>query len=124
MRVDSRTFNDDDLLSGVLRAGAAGFVLKDSPAEELIRAVRAVGRGNTAAAPAGPPVSIDELTPRERDVLALIAKGHTNTEIADALFISGLMVKTHIGRIFTKLGLRDRAAAIVFANEHRIIAPS
>jgi DNA-binding NarL/FixJ family response regulator len=134
------TFNDDELLSGVLRAGAAGFVLKDSPAEELIRAVRAVGNGNSyldqavtarvlsayrsTAEPAVPPASIDELTPRERDVLALIAKGHTNTEIADALFISGLTVKTHIGRIFTKLGLRDRAAAIVFAYEHRIIAPS
>lgn len=135
------TFNDDELLSGVLRAGAAGFVLKDSPAEELIRAVRSVGSGNsyldpavtarvlsayrsTAAAPAGPAVPIDELTPRERDVLTLIAKGHTNAEIADELFISGLTVKTHIGRIFTKLGLRDRAAAIVFAYEHRIIAPS
>ncbi|CQD20403.1 two component LuxR family transcriptional regulator [Mycobacterium lentiflavum] len=135
------TFNDDELLSGVLRAGAAGFVLKESPAEELIRAVRAVGNGHsyldpavtarvlttyraTAAPSAVPAVSIDELTPRERDVLTLIAKGHTNAEIADELFISGLTVKTHIGRIFTKLGLRDRAAAIVFAYEHRIIAPS
>lgn len=135
------TFNDDELLSGVLRAGAAGFVLKESPAEELIRAVRAVGNGNsyldpavtgrvlttyrtTAAPSAAATVSIDELTPRERDVLTLIAKGHTNAEIADELFISGLTVKTHIGRIFTKLGLRDRAAAIVFAYEHRIIAPS
>jgi DNA-binding NarL/FixJ family response regulator len=135
------TFNDDELLSGVLHAGAAGFVLKDSPAEELIRAVRSVGSGNsyldpavtsrvlsayrsTAAAPAVPAVSLDELTPREKDVLTLIAKGHNNAEIADELFISGLTVKTHIGRIFTKLGLRDRAAAIVFAYEHRIIAPS
>lgn len=134
------TFNDDELLSGVLRAGAAGFVLKDSPAEELIRAVRAVGRGNSyldpavtgrvlsayrssdAAAP--PSATLTELTPREQDVLRLIAKGHTNGEIADELCISGLTVKTHIGRIFTKLGLRDRAAAIVFAYEHRIIAPS
>lgn len=131
------TFNDDELLSSVLRSGAAGFVLKDSPAEELIRAVRSVGSGNgyldpavtarvlstyrsTAAAPAVPDVSLDELTPREKDVLTLIAKGHTNAEIADKLFISGLTVKTHIGRIFTKLGLRDRAAAIVFAYEHRI----
>ncbi|OBA64473.1 DNA-binding response regulator [Mycobacterium sp. 1100029.7] len=135
------TFNDDELLSGVLRAGAVGFVLKDSPAEELIRAVRAVGTGNsyldpavtarvlstyrsTAAPAAAPAVTLDELTPREKDVLTLIAKGHTNSEIADELFISGLTVKTHIGRIFTKLGLRDRAAAIVFAYEHRIIAPS
>lgn len=134
------TFNDDELLSGVLRAGAAGFVLKDSPAEELIRAVRAVGSGKSyldpdvtarvlnayrgAAQPSPPNVALAELTPRENDVLALIAKGRTNAEIADELYISGLTVKTHIGRIFTKLGLRDRAAAIVFAYEHRIIAPS
>jgi DNA-binding NarL/FixJ family response regulator len=134
------TFNDDELLSGVLRAGAVGFVLKDSPAEELIRAVRAVGSGKSYldpavtarvlnayrsnAAPPLPTVALTELTPRERDVLTLIAKGHTNAEIADELYISGLTVKTHIGRIFTKLGLRDRAAAIVFAYEHRVIAPS
>ncbi|MHA3023062.1 response regulator transcription factor [Mycobacterium sp. BMJ-28] len=133
------TFNDDELLSGVLRAGAAGFVLKDSPAEELIRAVRAVGSDQSyldpavtarvlttyrsASAPAGGGATLDELTPRERDVLTLIAKGYTNTEIADELFISGLTVKTHIGRIFTKLGLRDRASAIVFAYEQRIVTP-
>jgi DNA-binding NarL/FixJ family response regulator len=132
------TFSDDELLSGVLRAGAVGFVLKDSPAEELIRAVRAVGSGKSYldpavtarvlnayrshAAPPLPTVALTELTPREKDVLTLIAKGHTNAEIADELYISGLTVKTHIGRIFTKLGLRDRAAAIVFAYEHRIIA--
>lgn len=131
------TFNDDELLSGVLHAGAAGFVLKDSPAEELIRAVRAVGRGNsyldpavtarvldayrTTAAPSTSNAVLADLTPREKAVLILIAKGHTNAEIADELYISGLTVKTHIGRIFTKLGLRDRAAAIVFAYEHRII---
>jgi DNA-binding NarL/FixJ family response regulator len=135
-----RTFNGDELLSGVLRAGAAGFVLKDAPAEELIRAVRAVGSGNSyldpavtarvltayrsTATPPLPTAVVTELTPRERDVLTLIAKGRTNTEIADELCISGLTVKTHIGRIFTKLGLRDRAAAIVFAYEHQIIAPS
>jgi DNA-binding NarL/FixJ family response regulator len=134
------TFNDDDLLSGVLRAGAAGFVLKDSPAEELIRAVRTVGGGNsyldpavtarvlsayrTSAADPPPSVPLTELTPRETDVLRLIAKGLTNGEIADELCISGVTVKTHIGRIFTKLGLRDRAAAIVFAYEQRIIALS
>jgi DNA-binding NarL/FixJ family response regulator len=133
------TFNDDELLSGVLHAGAAGFILKDSPAEELIRAVRAVGSGNSYLDPAvtarvltayrstSPPTAsaamLTELTPRERDVLALIAKGHTNAEIADELVISGLTVKTHIGRIFTKLDLRDRASAIVFAYENRIVAP-
>jgi DNA-binding NarL/FixJ family response regulator len=132
------TFNDDELLSGVLRAGAAGFVLKDSPAEELIRAVRAVGSGHgyldpavtarvlaiyrSAAAPASPSAAVTELTPREKDVLTLVAKGRTNSEIAGELHISGLTVKSHIGRIFTKLGLRDRAAAIVFAYEHRVVA--
>lgn len=133
------TFNDDELLSDVLRAGAAGFVLKDSPAEELIRAVRAVGSAQSyldpavtarvlttyrnSAAPVADGSALAELTRRERDVLTLIAKGHTNTEIADELFISGLTVKTHIGRIFTKLGLRDRASAIVFAYEQRIVTP-
>lgn len=132
------TFQDDELLSGVLRAGAAGFVLKDSPAEELIRAVRAVGSGHSYldpavtgrvltayrdSAPAPAVTDIDELTPRERDVLTLIAKGHNNNEIAEELVISGVTVKTHIGRIFHKLALRDRAAAIVFAYEHGIVSP-
>lgn len=132
------TFNDEELLSGVLRAGAAGFVLKDSPAEELIRAVRAVARGDgfldpsitarvlttyrTAAADPTP-IVVGELTPRELDVLTLIAKGRSNTEIADELVISGVTVKSHIGRIFVKLGLRDRAAAIVYAYQHGVVAP-
>ena len=133
------TFHDDEMLSGVLRAGAAGFVLKDSPAEELIRAVRAVGSGNsyldpavtarvlttyrTTTSPTSSVIDVEELTPREQAVLTLIAKGRTNNEIADELVISGVTVKTHIGRIFTKLGLRDRAAAIVYAYEHRIVLP-
>ena len=133
------TFNDDELLSGVLHAGAAGFVLKDSPAEELIRAVRTVGGGasyldpavtarvlsayRTTAPPATSVSALAELTPRERDVLGLIAKGHTNSEIADELHISGLTVKSHVGRIFTKMGLRDRAAAIVFAYENHLVEP-
>ena len=132
------TFSDEELLSGVLRAGAAGFVLKDSSAEELIRAVRAVAKGdgfldpsitarvlNTYRTAAGEPVAgaVDDLTPRELDVLTLIAKGRSNAEIAKELFISGVTVKSHIGRIFVKLGLRDRAAAIVFAYEHGIVDP-
>lgn len=132
------TFNEDDLLSGVLRAGAAGFVLKDSSAEELIRAVRAVAHGDSYLDPAvtsrvlstyrksaegRPYVDVSELTGRELDVLTLIGKGHTNTEIAEALFISGVTVKSHIGRIFDKLRLRDRAAAIVYAYDHGIVAP-
>jgi DNA-binding NarL/FixJ family response regulator len=133
------TFQDDELLSGVLRAGAAGFVLKDSPAEELIRAVRAVGSGNSYLDPAvtarvlstyrsskppdSEPADIEQLTPRERDVLELIAKGRNNNEIAEQLVISSLTVKTHIGHIFQKLDLRDRAAVIVYAFEHHIARP-
>jgi DNA-binding NarL/FixJ family response regulator len=132
------TFNDDELLSGALRAGAAGFVLKDSSAEELIRAVHAVARGdsyldpavtarvlttyrNAAAPSATKPVA--DVTARELDVLKLIAKGYSNAEIADALGISNVTVKSHIGRIFVKLDLRDRAAAIVYAYDHGIVAP-
>lgn len=132
------TFQDDELLSGVLRAGAAGFLLKDSPAEELIRAVRAVGSGNSyldpavtarvlttyrSATPMAAPAQVEQLTPRERDVLVLVAKGYNNNEIAEKLVISGLTVKTHIGRIFHKLDLRDRAAVIVYAYEHQIVHP-
>ncbi len=132
------TFNEDDLLSGVLRAGAAGFVLKDSSAEELIRAVRAVAHGDSYLDPAvtarvldtyrksaegRQQVEVSELTGRELDVLTLIGKGHTNAEIAAELFISGVTVKSHIGRIFDKLRLRDRAAAIVYAYDHGIVAP-
>ncbi|MBX7448476.1 response regulator transcription factor [Mycolicibacterium sp. 3033] len=131
------TFSDDELLSGVLRAGAAGFVLKDSPAEELIRAVHAVARGDgyldpsvtarvlttyrTAAADPAPD-AVADLTPRELDVLMLVAKGRSNSEIAEELVISGVTVKSHIGRIFGKLGLRDRPAAIVYAYRHGMVA--
>jgi DNA-binding NarL/FixJ family response regulator len=134
------TFNEDELLARVLRAGAAGFVLKDSSAEELIRAVRAVARGDSFLDPAvtgrvlntyrnavSQPRADDtasELTARERDVLTLIGRGMSNAEIADELFISTVTVKSHIGHIFTKLNLRDRPAAIVYAYEHGIVAPS
>jgi DNA-binding NarL/FixJ family response regulator len=132
------TFNDDELLSGALRAGAAGFVLKDSSAEELIRAVRAVARGDCyldpavtarvlttyrAAAEPSRKTPVTDLTARELDVLTLIAKGCSNAEIAAELSISGVTVKSHIGRIFLKLHLRDRAAAIVYAYDNGIAAP-
>ncbi|CDO08826.1 two-component system response regulator [Mycolicibacterium cosmeticum] len=134
------TFNEDELLSGALRAGAAGFVLKDSSAEELIRAVRAVAQGNSyldpavtsrvlstyrqvTAGPAAERPAVTGLTGRELDVLTLIGRGRSNAEIADELFISGVTVKSHIGRIFDKLGLRDRAAAIVYAYDHGIVVP-
>jgi DNA-binding NarL/FixJ family response regulator len=132
------TFDDDELLSGVLRAGASGFVLKDSSAEELIRAVRAVAQGDSYLDPAvtsrvlstyrraaGEHRSdtVAELTARERDVLRLIGQGQSNAEIADELCISELTVKSHIGRIFLKLDLRDRAAAIVYAYDHGVVTP-
>lgn len=132
------TFDDDELLSGALRAGAAGFVLKDSPAEDLIRAVRTVGGGESwldpsvtarvlaayRGAPAPMMTALDgDLTAREGEVLTAMARGHTNREIADALFISELTVKSHIGRIFTKLDLRDRAAAIVWAYDRGLVRP-
>jgi len=132
------TFDDDELLAGALRAGAAGYVLKDAPAEDLIRAVRAVAAGeawldttvtarvlatyrHAAGDRAGPPPEL--LTPREWDVLRAIGRGLSNAEIAAALVISELTVKSHIGRIFVKLGLRDRAAAIVYAFDHGIVTP-
>lgn len=132
------TFNEDELLSGALRAGAAGFVLKDSSAEELIHAVRAVARGDSyldpavtervlttyrKAAPGSRNPATVGLTARELDVLTLIGKGLSNIEIAGELCISGVTVKTHIGRIFGKLDLRDRAAAIVYAYDTGIVAP-
>jgi DNA-binding NarL/FixJ family response regulator len=135
------TFDDDEVLSGALRAGAAGFVLKDAPGEELIRSARTVAAGDAwldpsvtervlaayrSAAPArddGATARIEELTPRERDVLRLIGRGASNTEIAESLFVSEATVKSHIGHIFTKLDLRDRAAAIVFAFDHGLVAP-
>jgi DNA-binding NarL/FixJ family response regulator len=133
------TFDDDQLLSGALRAGAAGFLLKDSPAEDLIRAVRTVAAGgawldpavtgrvlstyrSTAAAPAASAVAV-ELTSREREVLALIGRGRANSEIAHALGISEVTVKSHVGHIFGKLGVRDRAAAIVYAFDHGVVSP-
>ncbi|MFI5718163.1 response regulator [Nocardia sp. NPDC051750] len=135
------TFDDDQLLSGALRAGAAGFLLKDSPAEDLIRAVRTVAAGGawldpsvtgrvlstyrTSAAPDTPvaPPPGGELTGREYEVLALIGRGRANSEIAHALGISEVTVKSHVGHIFGKLGLRDRAAAIVYAFDHGVVSP-
>jgi DNA-binding NarL/FixJ family response regulator len=134
------TFDEDELVSGALRAGAAGFILKDSPAEELVMAVRSVALGDawldpaitgrvlatyrSAIAPASSTVEVSELTDRELEVLRGLASGWTNSEIAERLVISELTVKSHIGRIFAKLDLRDRAAAIVFAYDHGIVRPA
>ena len=133
------TFDDDELLSGALRAGAAGFVLKDSPAEQLVHAVRAVATGAAVLDPAvtsrvldayrsspqsaEPSASPTSLTSRELDVLCLVGRGLSNAEIARELSISEVTVKSHIGRIFTKLDLRDRAAAIVYAFDNRLVSP-
>jgi DNA-binding NarL/FixJ family response regulator len=131
------TFDDDQALAGMLRAGASGFVLKGVPAEDLQRAVRAVAQGGAWLDPAvtarvlaiyraapltarqgGRDKDLDTLTSRELDVLVLIGQGKTNGEIAAELFVSEGTVKTHINHLFTKLRLRDRAAAVVFAFDH------
>ena len=134
------TFRDEELLSEALRAGAAGFVLKESSAEELIRAVRLVAAGESVLDPAitasvldtyrsaGSPSKSDaaalgRLTARERTVLELIGRGLTNDEIAAELVISVVTVKSHVGAIFRALGVRDRAAAVVFAFDHGVVAP-
>jgi DNA-binding NarL/FixJ family response regulator len=134
------TFDDDEVVAAALSAGAAGFILKDAPGEDLIRATRevasgdgwldpsitarVVGRYRTSVLPrAEASERLSALTERERDVLTLVARGSTNMEIAGALHISEATVKSHIGHIFTKLDLRDRPAAIVFAYEHGLVAP-
>jgi DNA-binding NarL/FixJ family response regulator len=134
------TFDDDELLSGALRAGAAGFLLKDSPAEDVVRGVAAVAAGQALLDPAvtgrvlerfrassdsGPAAAmpIERLTARECEVLELMGRGLSNGEIADTLVISEVTVKSHIGRIFTKLDLRDRAAAIVYAFDRGLVSP-
>ena len=133
------TFDDDEALAGMLRAGAAGFVLKGVPAEELHRAVRTVAAGGAwldpavtarvlavyraAPAPSNAEAALGQLTEREREVLTLIGRGRTNAEIARQLFIGEGTVKTHINHVFTKLDLRDRAAAIVFAYDKGLVRP-
>ena len=134
------TFGEDEVLWGAIEAGAAGFVLKDSSAEDLIAAVRAVAGGGAwfdagvaprlldryrrVVAPAARDVArLDLLTDREHRVLRLMARGATNAEIAAALFVAEATVKTHVGSIFGKLGVRDRAAAIVFAYDHGVVTP-
>jgi DNA-binding NarL/FixJ family response regulator len=122
------TFDLDEYIYEALEAGASGFVLKDDPPEQLIAAVRTVAAGDALLSPTitkrvikqftrisrrAPPKEIDELTAREREVFRLIAAGHSNTEIAQELYISDTTVKTHVTHIFQKLNLRDRAQAVV-----------
>lgn len=134
------TFGEDEVLWGALEAGAAGFVLKDSSAEDLIAAVRAVAGGaawfdpavaprilqhyRRRVAPAGRQAArLELLSERELEVLRMMARGATNGEIAAGLYLAEATVKTHIGSIFGKLGVRDRAAAIVFAYDHGVVTP-
>jgi DNA-binding NarL/FixJ family response regulator len=134
------TFGEDEVLWGAVEAGAAGFVLKDSSAEDLIAAVRAVAGGaawfdpgvaprlldryRRAVAPAArDSARLDLLTEREREVLRLMARGATNAEIAAVLHVAEPTVKTHVGSIFAKIGVRDRPAAIVFAYDHGVVTP-
>jgi len=134
------TFDDPEVVSAALSAGAAGFILKDARGEDLLDAIRHVAGGGGWLDPgiadeviltyrasglprAAAREAIAELTERERDVLALIGRGASNGEIATDLCISEGTVKSHIGHIFTKLVLRDRAAAIVFAFDHGLVQP-
>ena len=134
------TFDDEEILAGAIRAGASGFILKGAPAEDLQRAVRTLADGGAwldpaithrvlttyreARPPIQPGIQVDLLTPREKDVLALIGAGLSNGEIATELFLGEGTVKTHIGHIFTKLDLRDRAAAVIFAFDHGLVRPA
>jgi DNA-binding NarL/FixJ family response regulator len=132
------TFEDDEILAGALRAGAAGFLLKGVPAEDLQRAVRTVADGGSWLDPAVtgrvlaayrdgatllPDDALDVLTPREREVLTLVGAGLNNAEIAARLHLGEVTVKTHLGNVFAKLHLRDRAAAVVFAFDHGLVRP-
>ncbi|MEV0383954.1 response regulator transcription factor [Nonomuraea sp. NPDC050643] len=134
------TFDLDDYVYEALRAGASGFLLKDASAIQLAEAVRVVAAGEALIAPAitkrlitefarlGGPRSassrrLEELTDRESEVLALVAQALSNQEIAKRLFVAEQTVKTHVGRVLMKLGLRDRAQAIVFAYETGLVRP-
>jgi DNA-binding NarL/FixJ family response regulator len=133
------TFDLDEYVYRALRAGASGFLLKDRPPEELVAAVRVVAAGDALLAPSvtrrlveefarrpdppPPPAALDELTDREREVLVCMARGLSNQEIAWELFVAETTVKTHVGRVLQKLGLRDRAQAVVLAYESGLVHP-
>ncbi|HTX30073.1 MAG TPA: response regulator transcription factor [Solirubrobacteraceae bacterium] len=133
------TFDIDAYVFDALRAGASGFLLKNAPPEELVRAVRVVAGGDALLAPEvtrrlieefcrqpprpSSPPQLEELTDRERQVLELVARGLSNNEIAERLVVSGGTVKTHVARILMKLHLRDRIQAVVLAYETGLITP-
>ncbi|MFI5958113.1 response regulator [Cryptosporangium sp. NPDC051539] len=131
------TFDLDEYVYGALRAGAAGFLLKDAPPADLLAAIRVVAGGDALLAPSvtrrlierfaaaeqpRPVPQLDGVTPREREVLVLIARGLSNSEIAARLHLSEATVKTHIGRLFDKLPARDRAQLVIAAYESGLVA--
>ena len=132
------TFDLDEYVHKALLAGASGFLLKDAPRSQLIEAVRTIHRGDVVLAsqvtrrlmeefligrPRQSSSLLGKLSPRETEVLALVAQGHSNAEIASGLFLIEATVKTHIARTLAKLALRDRVHAVVFAYEHGLIRP-
>lgn len=135
------TFDADEYAFGALRAGASGFLLKDARPAELLAAVRSVSVGDAVVSarvtrrmldlfadrmpePTPSSGSSDPLSPREREVLIAIGRGLTNGEIAEALFLTESTVKTHVGRVLLKLGLRDRVQAVIFAYENGLVRES
>jgi DNA-binding NarL/FixJ family response regulator len=134
------TFDHDEYVVEALRAGASGFLLKDAPPEELVRAVRVVAAGDALLAPTvtrrlldrvvsqlnvahAPNPQLEQLTEREREVLQLVARGRSNSEIAADLHVSETTVKTHVSHMLVKLDLRDRVQAVVMAYESGLVAP-
>ena len=135
------TFDLDEYVYEALRAGASGFLLKDTPPEQLVEAIMIVARGDALLAPSitrrvieefvrrppasarRPPPELGELTVREREMLGFIAKGYSNAEIAREAFVSETTVKTHVAHILMKLRLRDRVQAVVFAYENGVVLP-
>lgn len=134
------TFDLDEHALGALRAGASGFLLKDTPPEDLVSAIRSVAAGDAVVsprvtrrllewfldkdpAPSRDPEILDALTEREREVLQVVAAGLSNSEIAERLFLSESTIKSHVGRILTKLNLRDRVQAVVLAYETGLVSP-
>jgi DNA-binding NarL/FixJ family response regulator len=134
------TFDMNEYVYEALRVGASGFLLKDVPAEQLVAGIRVVAEGEALLAPSvtrrlleefargrptpeEPPAGLSDLTPRELEVLTLMARGMSNAEIAEELVVSDTTVKTHVARVLMKLGIRDRIQAVVLAYESGLIQP-
>ena len=135
------TFDLDEYVFEALRAGASGFLLKDAPAEELAAAIRVVAGGDSLLAPGvtrrvidafvrrpsppsrAPDPALARLTPREMEVLGLLARGQSNADIGARLFVSEATTKTHVSNVLAKLGLRDRVQAVIFAYENGVVVP-